>query len=153
MTGCESTCPLNRIGKEDCQFKLVNILCKLKYFHEDETDDSIHRYTKIYKYQQRVNRCTTKLFDERLLAKVSSGNIVAGKAKFRSQCLAALYNAAARTKLLEFDEDRCGRINRYVLCMSSIEETLEEHTPVVKLPDLAWLHIERLVIHSVPSPY
>ena len=33
--------------QEDCQFKLVNnidILCKLKFFHDDDTDDSIHRY-------------------------------------------------------------------------------------------------------------
>ncbi len=43
---------------------------------------------------ERVKRCATKLLDHRLLAKVSSGDLVASEAKYHSKCLVALYNAA-----------------------------------------------------------
>ena len=45
---------------------------------------------------ERVKRCATKLLDERLLAMVSSGDLVASEARYHAKCLVSLYNAAAR---------------------------------------------------------
>ena len=46
----------------------------------------------------RIRRCATKLLDEKLFKKVSSGDLIASEAKYHAKCLVALYNAAARFK-------------------------------------------------------
>ena len=40
----------------------------------------------------RVKQCAITLLDERLMAKVSSGDLVASEAKYHTKCLVALYN-------------------------------------------------------------
>ena len=58
-----------------------------------------------------------KIFDKQLLAKVSSGDLVASEAKYHAKCLVALYNAAARAKTSE-QNDNCegGIYSRDILC-------------------------------------
>ena len=44
LTGCDTTCSLNRIGKKTAYSKLVNnadIISQLKTFHEDNVEDSV----------------------------------------------------------------------------------------------------------------
>ena len=57
------------------------------------SSDPLHEaMTKII--GERVKRCAIKVLDEKLLAKVSSGDLVASEAKYHAKCLVALYNAA-----------------------------------------------------------
>ena len=42
----------------------------------------------------KVRQCAIKLKDEQLLAKLSSGDLIAQDAQYHVQCLASLYNRA-----------------------------------------------------------
>ena len=75
-----------------------------------------------------------------------------------SDCLVALYNAAARSKMSEKSEEKSmekhyARV--FAELLAFIEETLantEEHTPVFKLSDFVQLYKDRLVQLKVISP-
>ena len=54
----------------------------------------------------RISKCAMKLLDEKLLTKVSSGDLIASEAKYHAKCLVALYNAAARSKMSEKSEEK-----------------------------------------------
>ena len=44
LTGCDTTCSINRIGKKTAyskQLKKVDTLSNLKSFHEDDLEDSV----------------------------------------------------------------------------------------------------------------
>ena len=91
---------------------------------------------------ERVKRCATKILDEKLLAKVASGDLVASDAKYHAKCLVALYNSADRVKTSE-QIDSCTTEAHYARAFAElnafIEDTLtdrEEHSPVFKLSDL-----------------
>ncbi len=108
----------------------------------------------------RVKRCATKILDERLLAKVSAGDLIASEAKYHAKCLVALYNAA-RSKTSEQNENREGATTEmfyaraFAELVAFIEDTLadrEQQTPVFKLSDLVRLYKDRLVQLNVPSP-
>jgi len=47
---------------------------------------------------KRVKDCANDLQDERLLAKLSAGDMIAQDAKYHSRCLVSLYNLAASVK-------------------------------------------------------
>ena len=109
---------------------------------------------------ERVKRCATKILDERLLAKVSSGDLIASEAKYHAKCLVALYNAAARSKTSEQNENNEGGTTEkyyaraFAELLEFIEDTLADRnqTPVFKLSDLVRLYRDRLTQLSVSSP-
>ena len=107
---------------------------------------------------ERIKRCATKLLDEKLLAKVSSGDLIASEAKYHAKCLVAFYNAAAQSKMSEKSDDKSMEkhyARAFAELLAFIEETLanrEEQTPVFKLSDLVQLYKDRLVQLKVISP-
>ncbi len=105
---------------------------------------------------ERVKRCATKVHDEHLLSKVSSGDLVASEAKYHAKCLVALYNAAERMKS-NIQEDRTIEMyyaRAFAELVAFIDDTFsdKEHRPVFKLPDLAGLYRDRLTQLGVTSP-
>ena len=65
-------------------------------FHEAMTKD----------IGDRIRRYAMKLIDEKLLTKVSSGDLIASEAKCHTKCLVALYNAATRSKMSEKSKEK-----------------------------------------------
>ena len=53
------------------------------------------------KLSDRVKQCTLKLQDQKFIAKLSSGDLVAQGAKYHSPCLVKLYNAASRKTAID----------------------------------------------------
>ena len=106
---------------------------------------------------ERVKRCATKLLDEKLLVKVSYGDLVASEAKYHAKCLVALYNAADRVKTSEQTESRTTESHyarAFAELVAFIDDTLtdrEERSPVFKLSELVHLYRERLVQVGVSS--
>ncbi len=53
----------------------------------------------------RVRECALQLQDQNLLAKLSTGDLIALEAKYHVQCLVSLYNKARQTKGPEEQKD------------------------------------------------
>ena len=119
------------------------------------TSDPLHEaMTKVI--GERVKRCATKLLDKKLLAKVSSGDLVASDAKYHAKCLVALYNAAGRMKTSEQTDSHTETLyaRAFAELSTFVEDTLndrEESSPVFKLSDLVRLYRERVVQLGVSS--
>ncbi len=94
---------------------------------------------------ERVKRCATKLLDQKLLVKVSSGDLVTSEARYHSRCLVALYNAADRVKSSEetaSHETEACYARAFAEIIAFLEESLastDERSPVFKLSDLVQL--------------
>ena len=60
-------------------------------------DDGLHEVTT-FQVDQRVRECAKLAGDSMLLAKLSSGDMVALEAKYHSKCLLALYHRTERCR-------------------------------------------------------
>ena len=97
----------------------------------------------------KVRQSAIKLQDEQLLAKLSSGDLIAQDAQYHVQCLASLYNRArdSETKNChEFDADDVNHGIAFAELVSYMEETCKDDliAPVFKLKDLTVLYGNRL---------
>ena len=97
----------------------------------------------------RVRQCALDLQDQRLLAKLSAGDIVAQEAKYHAPCLASLYNRAAALQEQADDDDDDNKISHGIALaelLSYINEARldDEKRTVFKLVDLAKLYAARL---------
>lgn len=77
---------------------------------------------------ERVKRCVTKILDECLLEKVSSGDLVTNEARYHTKCLVTLYNAAARSKTSDRRKLRLGTKSNIVHCL---RDAFEQDSSVV----------------------
>ena len=94
-----------------------------------------------------VRKCSMKLEDTRLLAKLSGGDIIAQESKYHVKCLASLYNKARGTKLNEDpDQNDVNHSIAHAELVSYIEEARVDSSvaPVFKLLDMATLYKTRL---------
>ena len=64
----------------------------LCFICEDESATSPLRDAMTMKLNERVNECARNLSDEKLLAKLIAGDVVAQEFKYHSACLVGLYN-------------------------------------------------------------
>ena len=100
----------------------------------------------------RVRKCALDLQDERVLAKLSSKDMVAQEAKYHPKCLVALYNRAAAlqaAKDLDQHDDRGNKVSHGIALaelLAYLDETRmhEDVAPVFKLSDLVKLYSSRL---------
>ena len=97
----------------------------------------------------KVKQCAIKLQDEQVLAKLSSGDLIAQDAQYHVQCLASLYNRARDSetkKCHDFDADDVNHGIAFAELVSYIEDTCMDDliAPVFKLKDLVYLHSTRL---------
>jgi hypothetical protein len=78
------------------------------------------REAMMIQLKDRLNRCALPLQDEKLIAKLSSGDVVAQELKCHPKCLAALYN---RERKVLYDRE-------------FFEEKREEHTDELVFAEL-----------------
>ena len=119
------------------------------FFCEKEDAESNLSSAQTFALDRRVRDAALLLSDEKLLAKLSEGDLVAIEAKYHKSCLASLYNRvrnATKNDLGKGDEDEI--ISGVVLAevigyIHEIYQT-EEGIPVFKLSDLVTLYRNRL---------
>ena len=111
----------------------------------DKSDDrSLHNVSTLG-LDDRVRECATLLNHEKLLAKLSGGDLVALEAKYHTQCLSMLYRKAQYAKEEgEESEQPRHRLDGIALAelVSYIEElrTSGAELPIFKLADLAKMY-------------
>ena len=112
---------------------------------------------------ERVKSCATQLLDEKLFAKVSSGDLVASEAKYHAKCLIALYNAAARRNIPDQTTStkdqalEAHHARAFAELFAFIDDALANRreqgtSPVFKLSDLIHLYNNRLTQLGIASP-
>lgn len=101
------------------------------------------------KLTYRVKQCALKLQDQELIAKLSSGDLVAQDAKYHAPCLVKLYNAASRLTEVgrQGNTDGVSHGIALVELLGYIEDTKmadQSVAPIFKLSDLLKLYTDRL---------
>lgn len=95
-----------------------------------------------------MRQCALDLKDQRLLAKLSTGDMVAQEAKYHAPCLASLYNKAAALQEQADDDDDTKLSHGTALAelLPYINEVRldDEKKTVFKLADIATLYSVRL---------
>lgn len=116
------------------------------------------------KLNQRLNGCGQTLGDHRLLAKLSTGDVVAQELKYHSGCIVALYNRErahlnaqeTQQNAEELDTQKIYPIvfSELVTYVNEMRNASEEGSaPVIfKLADLVSLYSQRLEQLGVESP-
>ena len=112
-----------------------------------EAGESLHKASTL-ELDARVRKCALELQDKPLLAKLSSGDMVAQDAEYHIKCLVTLYNRARASKSCNSDSD-VDAVNHgiaFAELVSYMEEACDDHlvAPVFKLSDLANLYSSRL---------
>lgn len=97
----------------------------------------------------KVRQYAIKLQDKQLLAKLSSGDLIAQDAKYHVQCLVSLYNRARDSEIKEchdLDVDNVNHGIAFAELVTYIEDTCMDDliAPVFKLKDLVNLYSTRL---------
>jgi len=105
---------------------------------------------------RRKTSCAIKdLQDEKLLAQLSAGDLVAQEAKYHPKCLVGLYNRAAekQKEITEKSKDEIRHGIALAELITYIEEAQmeEEVAPVFKLADLIKLYSRRLEQLGLPN--
>ena len=101
------------------------------------------------KLSDRVKQCALKLQDQKLIAKLSSADLVAQGAKYHAPCLVKLYNAASRKTAIDRQNNpdavshgiALAELLAYIEDAKLVEQSV---APVFKLSDLVRLYTSRL---------
>ena len=110
--------------------------------------DGLHE-VETFQLDSRVRTCAELLQDTELLSRLSTGDMIALKAKYHNKCLASLYNRARRHK----DEEKRGSDKETVISGIAFAEIVmyieearldDSTTPVFKLTDLVKLYSSRM---------
>ena len=102
-----------------------------------------------FQINKRVRACAVLLEDTELLAKLSTGDMVALEAKYHSKCLAGLYNRATTVKS---DGESIDEMNAFsgiafaelVMYIEEVHQVDEVGAPIFKLSDLGQLYSSRM---------
>ena len=120
-----------------------------------EKEDTNHNLTQAQTLglDRKVRDAATALTDQRLLAKLSEGDLVATEARYHLSCLAALYNRLRRIPETDSAEETessitagmvLGEILDYIKDSYQAAETI----PVFKLSNLKSLYCQRLQFYG-----
>ena len=112
-----------------------------------KASESLH-HASTFGLDARVRECALQLQDQNLLAKLSTGDLIALEAKYHVQCLVSLYNRARQTKGSDEKKDSC-TINQGIALaelVAYIEDAREdsEIVPIFKLADLVRMYSNRV---------
>jgi hypothetical protein len=120
--------------------KMVCFFCSIR------TADDLHEF-RTFQTDYRVRKCAYDLQDEQLIAKLSTGDLIAIEAKYHRKCLANLYNKARALQKhddTESKETTCQGIALAEL-ISYIQESRQyDDIKVFRLADLVKLYQDRL---------
>ena len=117
------------------------------YFCGKTAQEESLRKASTFDVDTNVRQCAIKLQDERLLAKLSAGDLIAQDAQYHVQCLVSLYNRARESKASDVTDPVC--VNEgiaFAELVSYIEDSQKDSlvAPVFKLADLVNLYATRL---------
>lgn len=106
------------------------------------------RHAATFGLDDHVRECAIQLQDQNLLAKLSTGDLIALEAKYHAQCLVSLYNRARQTKGSEEQMDSCTTNQGIALAelVTYIEDARadSEIVPIFKLADLVRMYTTRV---------
>ena len=129
----------SRISSSGC-FNPQKLQCF--FCEEDDTPENLHCASTL-EITRNVHDCARLLSDNKLIAELSSGDLVAVEAKYNRNCLANLYNKARpfRNQTLKPSPNDDASFNldqlAFVELIAYIEESFEENNPaVLKLSDM-----------------
>ena len=95
---------------------------------------------------QKVRKCATALQDMDLISKLSVGDMMALKARYRSKCLASLYNRVRDSEAAETHDDEevqdCAL--QHLLQHINHEQSVSNQSPMFKLSSLISLYNDKL---------
>ena len=117
------------------------------FFCDESAEGKTLHNVSTFQLDACVRQCAYKLENKPLLAKLSSGDLIAQEGKYHAECLASLYNKARN--LDKSTEDRTDAVNHglgFAGIVSYIEEIrLDERlAPIFKLSELTKLYTKRL---------
>ena len=111
------------------------------------TSEPLHEVST-FQVDSRVRKCALVLQDERLLAKLSAGDMVAQDAKYHRRCLTSLYNKEAaiqdKTQLDSMEMTSHGIALAELIAYIDEARMDDNVAPVFKLADLVRLYSTRL---------
>ena len=129
------------------------------FFCEKSTSSESLHEVSTFSLDTRVRKCAHDLQDERLLAKIRAGDMIAQDTKYHSRCLVSLHNLAASVKN-DSDTGKTDEINQGIALaelVAYIEDSRLDKSiaPVFKLSDtklystrLQQLGVEEVKPHS-----
>lgn len=118
------------------------------FCEKDDTGGTLHE-AATFGLNQKVVKCATVLQDQRLLAKISAGDLIAQEAKYHLHCLVSIYNKAAAEETRKDKGDTTDKMIKGIALaelLTYIDEARmdEDVAPVFKLADLVKMYSVRL---------
>ncbi|CAH1160137.1 unnamed protein product [Phaedon cochleariae] len=113
----------------------------------EETADHKFHLVLTLGLDAKVRECATKLGDQKLLAKLNKGDMVAQDATYHKLCLVKLYNKCRRVQPSDEEPEEHGKVEAMVLAelITYIESARgDTNSPVFKMTDLVNMYTERL---------
>jgi hypothetical protein len=124
--------------------------CKCFFCGEARTETVPLHEVMTLRITQRVKQCALKLQDQKLIAQLCHGDLVAQETKYHSPCLVKLYNACIRKVEKGKHENSDGVSHGIALVelIGYIQDTkmsVRDVAPIFKLTDLLQLYTDRLI--------
>ena len=119
------------------------------FFCEEHDSSNLHS-ALTFEVDKKVRECAALLNDGRLIAKLTSGDMIAIEAKYHSKCLVSLYNRARSLKqqqVAEASNAEAVELSELAFAelVAYIEDVLEEDEPsLLTLSDLVKFYTSRL---------
>ena len=110
-----------------------------------------------FELDKKVRESAMKLKRGDLLAKLSSGDMIAIEAKYHARCLVSLYNDVRKPEIKSNSEEEKSMSSLHGIAFASLVSYLEDHresgetSPVFKLADLGSLYSEKLQGLGIPK--
>ena len=147
--GCSSTSHYIRPRTLNTYACEVEAISKCFFCDKPESKDNILHDAMMLKVTERVKRCAIELEDQKLIAKLSCGDLVAQDARYHANCLAMLYNSHSRSTAEKQGNNFNGVLYGTALAelVGFIEETRQNNKDVItvfRLADLVRLYSNRL---------
>jgi hypothetical protein len=138
-------------SNNSCKLSLGENIC---YFCEKGDESGELHEAQSFDISHKIHAYATQLQDEKLLAKLSSGDLIAQEAKYHRRCLVLFYNKARSASVTESinmeQNDRVIYGIAFAELISYIDECRENpNIKVMKLSDLCKLYTQCLLQHGI----
>jgi len=134
-------------GPSECESKDEEFLC---FFCNQVLGTLGLQRASTLELDRKVRESAMKLKRNDLLAKLSSGDMIAIEAKYHARCLVSLYNDVRKLEIKSKSEEEKSMSSLHGIAFASLVSYLEEHrdsgetAPVFKLADLGRLNSKKL---------
>ena len=124
----------------------------------NSTTEQLYLVTSL-EMDKKIRDSAAEMLDERLIAKLSEGDLIATESKYHKTCLAEFYNKVRKVSPKMSTEEQEKEIVEGIVIaeiehyMKSIIEQENETIPVFYLKELKSLHLQRMKYHGCEQPY